>query len=85
MATVNVILEDRGCTYKIDHISTITYPRLLKMVSFQSLDIALFPMVSNANYIFSIFINFHENMKKWQKNLYKSINDDKSVTSYNII
>ena len=56
-------------TYKIDHISTITCPRLLKMVSFQSLDIALFPMVSNANYIISIFINFHENMKNGRKNL----------------
>ena len=34
MATVNVILEDRECTNKIDLISTVTYSKLLKMVSF---------------------------------------------------
>ena len=75
MATVNVILEDRGCIYKIDHNSTITYPRLLKIVSFQSLDIALFPMVSNANYIISIFMNFHAKMKNGRKIFKKSINE----------
>ena len=31
MATVKAILE---CTYKIDHISIVTYPRPLNLVSF---------------------------------------------------
>ena len=32
MATVNVILEDGGCTYKIDHISTtIEHGLILKL------------------------------------------------------
>ena len=30
-----------GCTYKIDHISVVTNPRILKLVLFQSLDITI--------------------------------------------
>ena len=43
MATVIVILED-GVYLKNDQISTVTYPRLLNTVSFESLDI--FPLSS---------------------------------------
>ena len=32
-------------------------------------------MVSNANYLIGVFINFHENMKNGRKNLKKSINE----------
>ena len=38
MATVNTILEHGGCTYIISHISAVTYPRPLNLVS---LDMAL--------------------------------------------
>ena len=40
MATVNVIL-DEGCTYKIDHITTVARLRQRSLVSLLSLDIAL--------------------------------------------
>ena len=32
-------------------------------------------MVSNANYLIGVFINFHENMKNGRKNLKKSITE----------
>ena len=34
MATVNVILQDGGIQTKLINVSTVTYPRLLTMVSF---------------------------------------------------
>ena len=75
MATVNVILPDGGIHTKLINISTVTYPRLLNMFSFQSLDITLFSVVSNAIYLISIFINFHENLKNGRKIFLKSINE----------
>ena len=70
MVNVNVIL-DTGCTYKIDHIATVVRPRPLSLVSLLRLDIPFYPVVSNANYLICIFMNFNETIKE----VLKSINE----------
>ena len=70
MSTINVIL-DEGCTYKIDHIATFARARPLSLVLLLSLDISLYPVVSNANYLICIFMNFNENIKNGLKSINK--------------